>query len=141
MIKMKNRYFICKLFIKGFKDISKTGYNIDFIKLDDVNLQSQNKEKSKLYISKKSINLLEKSLKAGSSVGIAIIVSNSNIRNKNGIPQAYFVIRFTGSGNNKYLSSSNYDFSLCHEDPILFSMLININEVKALKKKGKGKCL
>ena len=122
---------------RDLKTISKAGYNIDFIRLDDVNLQSQNMEKSKLYISKNCINLLEKSLKAGSSVGIVIIVSNSNIRNKNGIPQAYFVIRFTGSGNNKYLSSSNYDFSLCHEDPILLSMDININEVKALKKKEK----
>jgi hypothetical protein len=122
---------------RDLKTISKAGYNIDFIRLDDVNLQSQNKEKSKLYISKNCINLLEKSLKAGSSVGIVIIVSNSNIKNKNGIPQAYFVIRFTGSGNNKYLSSSNYDFSLCHEDPILLSMDININEVKALKKKEK----
>ena len=122
---------------RDLKTISKAGYNIDFIRLDDVNLQSKNMEKSKLYISKNCINLLEKSLKTGSSVGIAIIVSNSNIKNKNGISQAYFVIRFTGSGNNKYLSSSNYDFSLCHEDPILLSMGININEVKALRKKKK----
>ena len=117
--------------------LSTGGYNIDFIKLDDSKLQSQNLDESKIYISTKCINLLENKLKIGSEIGIVMVVSNSNVKNINGIPERYFVIKFNGSGKNRHLISLEYDFSVCHEDPILLNMDININDITALRKKKK----
>lgn len=119
------------------KSINQSGYEIDFIRLGNKDLQSKDILKSKIYISKKCIKLIETKYDIGTSQGLVMIVSNYNNRNKNGLPERFFVIRFSGSGTNKYISSINYDFSICYESPILLNMSIPIDEIKAFKKKEK----
>ena len=122
---------------RTIKKISKNGYDINFFRTDNNDLQSRDILKSNIYISKKCISLLEKKLNVDISIGIIMTISNNNNKNGNGIPERYFVIRFSGSGPNAYISSKNFDFSLCNKDPILLNLTINIDEVKAYKKKEK----
>ena len=122
---------------RTIKSINKTGYEIDFIRLDNKDLQSKNFTKSKIYISKSCINLLGKNFNIGISQGMVMIVSNYNKTNKNGLPENFFVIRYDGSGSNKYINSTTYDFSICNKDPILLNMSIKIDDLKAFKKKEK----
>ena len=123
---------------RTLKTVSKNGYNIDFIRLDNKNLQSKNILKSKIYISKTCINLIEGKLEINDTdVGMVIIISNSNEKTKNGLPQTYFIIRYTGSDEQKYLNSTTYDFSFCNEDPILLNNSINIDQIQVFKKKQK----
>ena len=121
--------------VRNIKKISKNGYDINFFNLDDKHLQSKNILKSQIYISKSCINSIGKKLNISNSVGMIIIVSNSNNKNVNGIPERFFVIRYSGSGENKYINSTNFDFSLCSKDPIVLNTSININEIKVFKKK------
>ena len=122
---------------RTIQSISRNGYEIDILKLNSHHLQSKNILQSKIYISKKCLESMEENLQVDISTGLVIIVSNNNITNSNGIPERYFVIRFSGSGENKYLNSGIYDFSICSENPILLNMTINIDEIKAFKKKEK----
>ena len=122
---------------RTIKSINKTGYEIDFIRLDNRDLQSKNFSKSKIYISKSCLNLLGKNFNIGISQGIVMIVSNYNKKNKNGLPENFFVIRYNGSGSNKYINSTTYDFSICNKDPILLNMSVNIDDLKAYKRKEK----
>ena len=123
--------------VRNIKKISKNGYDITFFNLDNKYLQSKNILKSQIYISKSCINSIGKKLNIGSSEGMIMIVSNSNNKNANGIPERFFVIRYSGSGENKYINSTNFDFSLCHKDPILLNTSVNINEIQVFKKKEK----
>ena len=122
---------------RTIQSISRNGYEIDILKLNSHHLQSKNILQSKIYISKKCLESMEENLQVDISTGLVIIVSNNNITNSNGIPERYFVIRFSGSGENKYLNSGIYDFSICSDNPILLNMTINIDEIKAKKKKKK----
>ena len=121
------------------KSISKNGYDIDFIKLDNNYLQSKNISQSKIYISEECMNLIKDNINVNISNGMVMIISNNNKLNSNGLPERYFAIRFSGSGLYKYLNSTKYDFSICNNNPILLNMSININEIKAFKKKEKEK--
>ena len=121
------------------KSISKNGYDIDFIKLDNNYLQSKNISQSKIYISEECMNLIKDNFNVDISTGMVMIISNNNKLNPNGLPERYFVIRFSGSGLYKYLNSSTYNFSICNNNPILLNMSINMNEIKAYKKKEKEK--
>ena len=123
--------------VRNIKKISKIGYDIDFFNLDDKYLQSKNILKSQIYISKSCINSIGKKLNVGSSVGMIMIVTNSNNTNVNGIPERFFVIRYSGSGENKYINSTNFDFSICNKDPIVLNTSINISKIKVFKKKEK----
>ena len=119
------------------KSISKNGYDIDFIKLDSDYLQSKDISQSKIYISEECMNLIKDHLNVNISRGMVMIISNNNKLNSNGLPERYFAIRFSGSGLYKYLNSTKYDFSICNNNPILFNMSININEIKTFTKKKK----
>ena len=123
--------------VRNSKKISKNGYDINFLNLDNKYLQSKNILKSQIYISKSCINSIGKKLNIGSSVGMIMIVSNYNNKNENGIPERFFVIRYSGSGENKYINSTTFDFSICNKDPIVLNTSININEIKVFKKKEK----
>ena len=121
---------------RTLKTISKNGYDLDFIRLDNKNLQSKNILKSKIYISKTCINLIKEKLEINdTNVGMVMIVSNSNDKTKNGLPQTYFIIRYTGSDEEKYINSTTYDFSFCNEDPILLNHSINVDQIQVFKKK------
>ena len=122
---------------KTIKSINKAGYEIDFIGLNNKNLQSKDFIKSKIYISKDCISLLKKNFDTGISQGMVMIVSNYNNTNTNGLPERYFVIRYSGSGSNKYINSTYYDFSICNKKPIFLNMSISIDDIKALRKKEK----
>ena len=119
------------------KTVSQNGYDIDFLRLNSRYLQSKDISQSKIYISKKCLDIMEEKLNVDRIDGIVMIVSNSNNKNANELPERYFVIRFSGSGQNKFLHSSIYDFSICNQFPILLNMSINIDEIKAFKKKEK----
>ena len=117
------------------KAISNSNYDIDFIKLDSEYLQ--NKE-SKIYISNECINSIEVNLTVDKSTGMVMIISNSNNKNANGIPERNFSIRFGGSGENRYINSKNFDFYICYENPIILNMSINIDEIQIFKKQEKN---
>ena len=124
-------------FTQEIEYISKNGYDIDFIKLDNNYLQSKNISQSKIYISEECMNLIKDNINVNISNGMVMIISNNNKLNSNGVPERYFAFRFSGSGLYKYLNSTKYDFSICNNNPILFNMSININEIKTFTKKKK----
>lgn len=119
------------------KTISQNGYDIDFLRLNSRYLQSKDISQSKIYIPKKCLDAMEEKLNVDKINGIVMIVSNWNNKNSNGLPERYFVIRFSGYEENKFLHSSIYDFSICNQFPILLNTSINIDEIKAFKKKEK----
>ena len=122
---------------RTIKSISKNGYDIEFMRLDNKYIQMKHSLKSKIYISKNCIDSLEKKLNINDEVGMVMIYTNLNNKNENGLPEKNFIIRYPGSGINKYIDASLYDFSFCHEDPILLNNSININDIKVFKKKEK----
>ena len=122
---------------RTIKAISKNGYDVEFMRLDNKYIQMKHSLKSKIYISKNCIDSLEKKLNINDEVGMVMIYTNSNNKNQNGLPEKNFIIRYPGSGINKYIDASLYDFSFCHEDPILLNNSININDIKVFKKKEK----
>ena len=83
------------------------------------------------------MNLIKDNINVNISNGMVMIISNNNKLNSNGLWERYFAIRFSGSGLYKYLNSAKYDFSICNDNPILFNMSININEIKTFTKKKK----
>ena len=68
------------------KSISKNGYDIDFIKLDNNYLQSKNISQSKIYISEECMNLIKDNFNVDISTGMVMIISNNNKLNPNGLP-------------------------------------------------------
>ena len=113
--------------------IEKNNYSLEIFKLDDEKLQSQNIQKSKIYISKKCMTSMEQDekIKLDKSKGIVIIVYNSNKITINNLPDNYFIIRQDNKDAKiKYMNSKYSNFSLCHEDPILLDNQINITELK-----------
>jgi len=110
--------------------IEKDRYKLEIYKLNDTKLQSHNTRKSKLYIPDSCLEKMERDIVVGlnKNKGIIIIVHDSNNINANNITNNYFIILYSGENSNiKYISSKNYDFSFCHEDPILLDDKININ--------------
>ena len=109
--------------------IEKDNYTLKIFKLDDKKLQSHNIKKSKIYISEKCMAAMEQDskIKLDKSNGIVIIVYNSNNITINNLPENYFVIRqYNKNSTINYMNSKYFDFSLCHEDPILLDNQINI---------------
>ena len=110
--------------------IEKDGYKLEIYKLNDTKLQSHNIRKSKLYIPKSCLEKMEKDtvINLDKNKGIIIMVHDSNNPNDNNITNNYFVILYSDENSKiKYINSKNYDFSFCHEDPILLEDKININ--------------
>ena len=124
-------------FTSEIKSISKKNYNIDFLKLKDKYLQSKELSKSKLYISEACLNITKMELKINTSNAMVIIASNSNKKNENGVPEAYFIIRYSSTltGKYEYINSKTYDFSICNSDPILLSLQVNVDTIQIFKKK------
>ena len=113
--------------------IEKNDYKIKILKLNDEKLQSQNIQKSNLYIPKSCIEAMEKDekIKLDKTKGIVILAFNSNKINQYHLPEIFFVIRHDGENSQiKYMNSKNFDFSFCHNDPILLDNQININDLK-----------
>ena len=113
--------------------IEKNGYKLDIYKLNDTKLQSHNMRKSKLYIpisciermNKNSEHLLDK------DKGIIIIVQDFNNLNNNNISDEFFIILYNiQKTQTKYINSKDFDFSVCHEDPILYYNEIEIDYLK-----------
>ena len=113
--------------------IEKNGYKLEIFKLNDTKLQSHNKRKSKLYFPKSCLENMENNnqIKLDKSKGIVILISDNNKMNKNNISDIYFIIRHNSANSNKnYINSKVFDFSFCHEEPILFDNEININDLR-----------
>ena len=110
--------------------IEKDGYKLEIFKLNDAKLQSHNMIKSKLYFPNSCLEKMENNnlIKLDKSKGIVSLVYNYNNMNKNNISDIYFIIRHNSEDSSKkYINSKVFDFSFCHEDPILFDDEININ--------------
>ena len=113
--------------------IEKTGYKLEILKLNDDKLQSQNIQKSKLYISSSCIKAMENDpkIKLDKTKGIVILAYNFNNINQHNLPEIFFVIRHDGENSQiKFMNSKTFDFSFCHEDPILLDQQINIANLK-----------
>ena len=113
--------------------IEKNNYILQIYKLNDEKLQSQNIKKSKLFIPEKCMKAMENDdkIKLDRTKGIVILTYNYNKMNRNNIPEIFFVIRQDNENSEINLMNSKYfDFSLCHEDPILFDHQIDISNLK-----------
>ena len=113
--------------------IEKGGYKLEIYKLNDTKLQSHNIRRSQLYIPKNCLDKMEKNNKTSinKNKGIIIVVHDSNNLNANNIPDNYFIIFYINEDSSiKYINSKNYDFSFCHEDPILLENEINFSNLK-----------
>ena len=113
--------------------IEKDNYKLQIFKLNDEKLQSQNIQKSNIYISKSCMEAMEKeeTIKLDASKGIIILVYNYNLINQHNLPEIFFVIRHdTQNSQTKYMNSKTFDFSLCHDDPILLDQQINITNLR-----------
>ena len=109
------------------------GYKLEIYKLSDPKLQSHNMRKSKLYIPTSCMNkmIARTDIKLDKDKGIVVIVYNSNNKNDNNIPDTYFIIRHNGANSRTpYINSKTFDFSFCHDDPILFDDEIKISDLK-----------
>lgn len=139
---LENKYLQLDLldinhFTSEIKSISQNGYNLDFLKLDFKYLQSKKSSKSKLYISEACLNIIKLELNINISNAMVIIASNSNKKNENGVPESYFIIRYSSTltGKYEYINSQIYDFTICNSDPILLSLPVNIDTIQIFKKK------
>ena len=112
--------------------MEKDGYKLEIYKLNDTKLQSHNIRKSNLYFPTSCLDKIEQDNKIhlDRNKGIIIIVHDSNNLNNNNIPNNYFVILYINNNYSiKYINSKNYDFSFCHEDPILLDDKIKIEHL------------
>ena len=129
-IKTMNLYYLA---INNEGKIEKDGYKLFIYKLNDAKLQSHRMRKSKLYLPNTCLTKLENDnqIKLDKNAGIIIIVQDFNNLNDNNIPDNYFIIRHN-SANTKinYINSKTYDFSFCHDDPILFDDEIKISDLR-----------
>ena len=89
--------------------------------------------KSKLYIPKSCMEKMRinKDIQLDKNAGIIIIVHDSNNLNDNNIIDTYFIIRHnSGNTTNHYINSKDFDFSFCHEDPILLDDEVNLEDLR-----------
>ena len=113
--------------------IEKNGYKLDIYKLNDTKLNSHKMRKSKLYIPKSCMEKMRihKDIYLDKNSGIIIIVHDSNNLNDNNIIDTYFIIRHNSENTkNHYINSKTFDFSFCHEDPILLDDEVNIEDLR-----------
>ena len=113
--------------------IKKNGYELDIYKLSDTKLQSHKMRKSKLYFPNTCLEKMENDdqIKLDKNAGIIIIVHDNNNLNANNIPDTYFIIRHNSPNTRiNYINSKTFDFSFCHEDPILLDDEINLEDLK-----------
>ena len=113
--------------------IEKNDYKLEIYKLSDPKLQSHNMRKSKLYIPNSCLDKMEKNedIKLDRTKGIVILVYNYTNTNKNNISDIFFIIRHNSDNSNiKYINSKTFDFSFCHEDPILFDDEIELERLR-----------
>ena len=113
--------------------IEKDDYKLEILKLNDDKLQSQNIQKSHLYISDSCIETMERDpkIKLDKDKGIVILAYNNGKINQHNLPEIFFVIRHDGENSQiKYMNSKNFDFSFCHNNPILLDQKINILDLK-----------
>ena len=129
-IKTMNLFYLA---INNEGKIEKDEYKLFIYKLNDAKLQSNRMRKSKLYLPNTCLTKLENDnqIKLDKNEGIIIIVQDFNNLNDNNIPDNYFIIRHN-SANTKinYINSKTFDFSFCHDDPILFDDEIKIEDLK-----------
>ena len=112
--------------------IEKSNYFLQIFRLDDERLTNRNIKRSNLYIPQSCMNALtlKSDIKLDKSKGILILVHDYNLINKNNLPEIYFVIRHVGDDSQvKYINSKTFDFSFCHEDPILYDEEIYLNNL------------
>ena len=113
--------------------IKKNGYELDIYKLSDTKLQSHKMRKSKLYFPNTCLEKMENDdqIKLDKNAGIIIIVHDNNNLNANNIPDTYFIIRHNSPNTRiNYINSKTFDFSFCHEDPILLDDEIKLEDLK-----------
>ena len=111
--------------------IEKNGYKLDIFKLNDTKLQSHNMRKSKLYIPESCLDKMATKIHLDKNKGIVIIVQDSNNMNSNNITDNYFIILYNnGNGVTQYISSKEYDFSFCNEDPIFYDDEVQIKNLR-----------
>ena len=113
--------------------IKKNGYELDIYKLSDTKLQSHKMRKSKLYFPNTCLEKMENDdqIKLDKNAGIIIIIHDNNNLNANNIPDTYFIIRHNSPNTRiNYINSKTFDFSFCHEDPILLDDEINLEDLK-----------
>ena len=130
VIKTENLFYLAS---NNEGKIEKNGYKLDIYKLNDTKLQSHNMKKSKLYIPNSCMKKMELDtlLQLDKNAGIVIIVHDSNNLNDNNITNNYFIIRQNNANSSiNYISSKEYDFSFCNEDPIFLDDEINIEDLK-----------
>ena len=110
--------------------IEKDDYKLEIFKLNDTKLQSHNRKKSKLYIPNSCFEQMERSeeIRLNRDKGIVILVYNNSNINDNNISDIYFIIRhLSENSTKKYISSKTFDFSFCHQDPILFEDEVEVD--------------
>ena len=111
--------------------IEENGYKLDIYKLNDTKLQSHNIRKSKLYIPESCLDKMVTKTQLNKNKGIVIIVQDSNNMNRNNITDNYFIILYNNeSGKTQYISSKDYDFSFCNEDPIFYDDEVQIEYLR-----------
>lgn len=125
-LELKSEYFG---YLEDQKTIIKDNYELRAFKLNNYYLQSQEISKSRFYISEKCLKALEDKFSFSRDKAMVIIVSDQNQFNKNNLTDNYFVIRSVG-GSINYMNSQTFDFSVCHEDPILLDSIVNITELR-----------
>ena len=116
---------------RGIKE--KDGYSFEIFKLSDVKLQSQNIGKSKLYIPESCLKAMqeEEKIKLDKAKGIVMLVYNNNEINANNVSEIFFVIRQDNENSQiKLMNSKTFDFSLCHNDPILLDNQVKIDDLR-----------
>ena len=116
-------------YLQDQNTIIKNNYELRAFKMDSPYLQSQDISKSRLYISETCLKALENRFSFSREKALVIIISEQNRNNKYNLSENYFVIRNDG-GSVNYMNSQTFDFSACHEDPILLDSLANINELR-----------
>ena len=113
--------------------IKKNGYELDIYKLSDTKLQSHKMRKSKLYFPNTCLEKMKNDdqIKLDKNAGIIIIVHDYNNLNANNIVDTYFIIRHNSPNTRiNYINSKTFDFSFCHEDPILLDDEIKLEDLK-----------
>ena len=129
-IKTMNLYYLA---INNEGKIEKGGYKLFIYKLNDAKLQSHRMRKSKLYLPNTCLTKLENDnqIKLDKNAGIIIIVHDYNNLNANNIPDTYFLIRHNSPNTRiNYINSKTFDFSFCHENPILLDDEIKLEDLK-----------
>jgi len=113
--------------------IEKNRYQLDIYKLNDTKLQSHKMRKSKLFFPNTCLEKMKNDdqIKLDKNAGIIIIVHDYNNLNANNIVDTYFIIRHNSPNTRiNYINSKTFDFSFCHENPILLDDEIKLEDLK-----------